>query len=291
MKPAKECDFSHLKDRRAEGKTPLEQARFVELYLLDVFDEICKKNGLRYWLNYGTLLGACRHGGFIPWDDDIDVSMPESDYKRFLKIAPALLPKNIIIHNLAKAPNSRFVFSKVMDCCSFYCEDRSDVRMPCGIFIDIFPAVRAPRLPKRMLNFICWIQYTSRRHSGDALARLRHSILLKLKDCLEAMIYSLAYSCSVAIYNILRSILPSKNWRPSKISAGRVLLREDDIFPLSKICFEGKEYPAPHNVVAVLDGVYGDWRKLPPEDKRAVHATIITPMQAPDAYWAGKWQG
>ena len=270
-----DCDFSHIRDRRSEGKTPLEQARLVELYILDVFDEICKKNGLRYWINYGTLLGACRHGGFIPWDDDIDVSMPLSDYRRFLKIAPKVLPNTIRLQDIAKMPNARFMFAKLRDTRSFYYEDTTDARLPSGIFIDIFPAVRAPRLPPRLLNFICWVQYTTCRHAGDALGRLRRFAVCKMLDCVEALFYRTLMYCSIFLYDVATMMLPSGNWRPNMISPSTVVLSGVDIFPLTRISFEGREYSAPNNVNAVLDKMYGNWRQLPPPEKRQWHAKII----------------
>ena len=65
--------FENIADNRSTGETTLRKTQLVELYLLRIFDEICKKNGLRYFLVGGTLIGAMRHNGFIPWDDDIDV--------------------------------------------------------------------------------------------------------------------------------------------------------------------------------------------------------------------------
>ncbi|MFQ9742223.1 MAG: phosphorylcholine transferase LicD [Slackia sp.] len=69
----------------------LRKLQLTELALMRDFDRMCKKHGLRYYLLGGTLLGAVRHGGFIPWDDDVDLCMPREDYMRFLEIAPAEL--------------------------------------------------------------------------------------------------------------------------------------------------------------------------------------------------------
>ena len=71
----------------------LERLQKEELKILEVIDSICRKHGLTYFIDAGTTLGAVRHGGFIPWDDDADVGMPYEDYKKFCEIAPHELPE------------------------------------------------------------------------------------------------------------------------------------------------------------------------------------------------------
>ena len=131
--------FETIVDKRTQGETTLDQCRLAQIYMLDILDEICKKYNITYWLSSGTLLGAIRHDGFIPWDDDIDVGMPKPDYNKFLKIAPRVLPKNIILQTPEAYPGAFEAFAKLRDRSSFYCECETRVRIPCGIFIDIFP--------------------------------------------------------------------------------------------------------------------------------------------------------
>ena len=82
-------DFSKY---NGEG-TMLRKAQLRMLDILIAVDKICRKHNIPYWLDYGTLLGAVRHGGFIPWDDDLDISMMKEDYDRFLTIASKELPE------------------------------------------------------------------------------------------------------------------------------------------------------------------------------------------------------
>ena len=283
--------FELLKDERMKGNSSIEQARLVELYLLSVFDEICQTYGLQYWIDYGTLLGAMRHGGFIPWDDDIDVSMPMHDYLKFIKIAKDVLPKSILLQDMAKVPNAKFRYAKLRDRSSFYCEEQTDVRIPCGIFIDVFPAVKMPRLPIKWVNFICWVQYTCARHAGEALGCPRYSVFMKILDCITCAFYRSIKSCFAILYDVLTFVFPSKRWRANKDLAEKFVLEHDDIFPIRRFTFEGHEYNAPNNIISVLEKEYGDWRSLPPPESRFSHATIISPTIPPPVKWARKWTG
>ena len=81
-------DFSKF---NGEG-TVLRKAQMREVAILQEVDKICRKHDIKYWIDFGTLLGAVRHGGFIPWDDDLDISMLSSDYQKFMEVAPQELP-------------------------------------------------------------------------------------------------------------------------------------------------------------------------------------------------------
>ena len=70
------------------------------LRILEFVDRVCRKHGIRYWLSSGTLLGAARHGGFIPWDDDLDIEMLYRDYKRLMEVLPFELPSNLVLQTM-----------------------------------------------------------------------------------------------------------------------------------------------------------------------------------------------
>ena len=76
-------------------KEHLRECQLKQLGILEVIDGICRKHGIDYWLEGGTLLGAVRHGGFIPWDDDIDIAMKQADLRRFCQVAPDELPEDL----------------------------------------------------------------------------------------------------------------------------------------------------------------------------------------------------
>src|SRR5215213_7702049 len=97
-------DLSHY---NPEGSV-LRKAQMRMLEILDVFDAICRKHSINYWLACGTSLGARRHGGFIPWDDDLDVAVLQSDFKRILSILKEELPENLQVHS--RETDEKFTF-------------------------------------------------------------------------------------------------------------------------------------------------------------------------------------
>ena len=127
--------------------TPLQQK---ELELLTLFIRICDQLQLRYYLVCGTALGAVKYGGFIPWDDDVDVSMPREDYEVFLQKAPELLPEHVFLQNFRTDPAFPQIFSKLRNSNTTYIE-KSAAKLPInhGIYIDIFPLDGYPEDPKK----------------------------------------------------------------------------------------------------------------------------------------------
>lgn len=112
---------------------------YKEICILQEFDTFCKKHGLIYFVDYGTLLGAVRHKGFIPWDDDIDVSMPRPDYIRLLEIAPSEFKEPLFLWNTYSDARCS-AFSKLMDLNTAAVEYPDKILYSHqGIFIDIFP--------------------------------------------------------------------------------------------------------------------------------------------------------
>ena len=99
----------------------LRRCQLKQLTILEEIDRICRKHNITYWLDGGTLLGAVRHGGFIPWDDDIDIAMPLDDARRFAQIAPGELREGLTLQSPETEP-TREPIMKVRDNNSFYVE-------------------------------------------------------------------------------------------------------------------------------------------------------------------------
>lgn len=114
----------------------------TEQEILDVIHQVCTEYGLRYSLAYGTLIGAVRHKGFIPWDDDIDLIMPREDYEKLLAIWNEAAPKGYILQNTRTDPDFTQNFTKIRKDHTTFLQDESEREKHYhkGIFVDIFPA-------------------------------------------------------------------------------------------------------------------------------------------------------
>lgn len=124
----------------------LRRLQLSEFEILLEFKKICEKHGLRYYLTAGTLLGAVRHGGFIPWDDDVDVAMPRSDYDRLAEVCKTELPANLFFQSSETDRNFPFFFSKLRRHGTEVFEPHLEkIEMHKGQYIDIFPLDRCPR--------------------------------------------------------------------------------------------------------------------------------------------------
>ena len=112
-----------------------------QISILKAIDSFCKDKNITYFLSGGTLLGAARHAGYIPWDDDLDLMMPREDYDRFTN---EFKNEYLKIYSLATVSDCRFPFMKVYDKRTLVAEDSFKNEMVYGVFVDIFPLDKAP---------------------------------------------------------------------------------------------------------------------------------------------------
>jgi lipopolysaccharide cholinephosphotransferase len=241
----------------------LRKAQLIMLDMLVEFDKICQKYNLKYWLDSGTLLGAIRHQGFIPWDDDIDISMPIEDYNKFISIAQDELSTDIFLQSTQTDNKFPFDYIKLRSnrakIVEFHEKDR-DIEYHQGVFIDIFPMLTIPNgsfYKEFYDNIFKLIRSTSAigLHTPNGIDKpnIRH----KLEEALKLMHLE---NGEKVIYG---GEMPD-------ISAW---FDYNKVFPLQKIEFEGLEFYAPNNPYHYLENLYTfNYMELPPLNKRATHA-------------------
>lgn len=268
-------DWRLITDNREEGKTPEEQAKLVMIKLLRVFDAICREYHLTYWLSCGTLLGAIRHDGFIPWDDDIDVEMPRNDYQKFLRIASMVLPEDVFLQTRETDRASPILFAKLRDKYSTFVEHNFRCECHQGIFIDIFPIEysRYPRCQKFLKLFL-------HRSCYGPSNRLENFIQRNIGRFLKKVIIYFR----LPLYDWLNCLFRTSFDKATCYSFGMEIqeLRtfpKDCLFPLQKHRFEGYEFYIPRDYDRLLTLFYGDYMKLPPIEQRDNHHEKIDPFQ------------
>ena len=250
----------------------LEDIQAVELEILDEIHRVCSENGLRYSLAYGTLLGAVRHKGFIPWDDDIDIMMPREDYDRLREIWSAKAKDGFILQDETIFEDYMNTFAKVRKdhttFLQFNCERTCSYHT--GFFVDIFPVDRkaSEGLPEK-LQFAFYAVYLlfNRGYPSKkgGLTSLGERILLGIvpKKCYRKL--SLAAGRFGRRWNGRRD---AAMIAPNTLHCCRLFYPSDAFDRLTTMEFCEKRFCVFQDYDMILRIEFGDYMKLPPEEER-----------------------
>lgn len=251
-----------------------EEIRRIQLDILDSIDRFCKERGLRYSLAYGTLIGAVRHKGFIPWDDDIDLMMPRPDYDRFRKGFEA---GGLYLTDLAEREDCVETFVKVCKAGTVMV-DRSFGRELWGVNVDIFPIDGAP--VENLEDY--YTRLNAIREKCFRICPYYKSVREgRFPLMLKYYLKRLRYLYPVSFKSLKKKLVEGQKAVPYE-SAGtagiyyasektRTFMDKAVYEEIGSLEFEGKEYPAIRHYDTYLTSLYGNYMQLPPEEKRVSH--------------------
>ncbi len=265
----------------ALGDGRLRQAQLKMLAMLEVIDSLCNKHQLDYWLDAGTLLGAIRHQGFIPWDDDMDISMPRASYEKFLQIAPNELPEHIWLQTIHSDPGYFNMATplKIRDRSSRYIEKHEKGNEPYvqGIFIDVFVYDVMPEDPKLRKRYKFIAKKISRLLSTkySAVSMGHHATIYKaIGRLLPQSLLETKLQDIISKTNNSSSPYLGRGYN----CVGKNFLHREDIYPLKRTQFETGQFNIPHNAEEILIQQFGDYLTLPPEEQRIMrHCKELIP--------------
>lgn len=248
------------------GLTELKQ---MELSLLSEFAEFCEGHRLRYFLAYGTLIGAAKYRGFIPWDDDIDVIMPRPDYEEFLRLASGKISEEAAVLDYRNTAGYIYPFAKVVDRRTRIIEEDIGDLHPIGVYIDVFPVDGMDRRErsvsvKRFLYRVMlgWAVYPIKKGKTPG------SIVIKM--ILYPVFRGIGYRFFTKRLDTLsRRVDFDEADKVSQIAWDKKLISmpREDFQESVKLEFEGKMFWAPANYDRHLKRRYGNYRDDPsPEE-------------------------
>ncbi|MBQ8959020.1 MAG: LicD family protein [Bacteroidales bacterium] len=239
--------------------------RILQLKMLEevrILDKICKENGLTYYLSSGTALGAVRHQGFIPWDDDMDIALPEKDYCKLVSILRHYKSEKYVLH----------------DCCSDfnYISGFPKFREKEGALLGSFPARgKLYKYQGAGVDIFCVSRNSFLRAFVCAKMRvaLLHYMFKIRNDTVRKVVTKvqwLVYQCLVPLTWPL-NVFRKKGELHYGLGQGyaKHFMWEQEVFPVTETLFESQLFPVPNNADAYLTHVYGNWRQVPDEQQIA----------------------
>lgn len=274
----------------------IDEIKNIEFGILNAIAMFCDDHDIRYYLAFGSLLGAVRHKGFIPWDDDIDIVMPREDYTKFVKSFPSDKGR-YIVKSIENDPKYWNPFAKVMDTRTYLEDPQVDIPNEYNcINIDVFPM---DGLPSSEIGRKIHLKFQ------EFLVTLYRGSAFKLKKTQK---YADSKSELAGIKGVIRNILKfsaiiilhhlptqklirliNKNAAKYKFTRAEFVdeavnsaiyrhIKREDFEPRAKYEFEGKKFWGPKNYDKYLTIIYGDYMTPPPANRRVSHHNLV-------AYW------
>ena len=261
------------------------QCEILKIY--ETFRSFCERHNLRFYGLYGTVLGAVRHNGFIPWDDDMDVAMPRRDYNQFLELIEAELPEDMALVSYDRTPGYTNMFAKVVLLNPEIVksiEDELECRLPEGIYLDIFPIDGLPNTFAKRIWHLFRRSILKTMQYSNIKSHPPKNVVISLVGKVLHYLYKNSWYSANSIQEYMDkhvAILEENDFYSSQYVAelGWIIkefqaIKNIDRFP-SEIwgnpqwmAFEETKVSVPENAKEYLTNTYGNYMQLPPIEKR-----------------------
>ena len=264
-------------------KIEVEELRRIQLDILKHIDEFCQEYGLTYFISGGTLIGAVRHKGFIPWDDDIDIMMKREDYDKLMKLYPVKDKSCYKLYSYEIDKNFPYPYAKMDDSRTFFDEEITD-SYKMGVNIDIFPIDTISddvNIQKAVVNKNKrWIQLMTLKRVPIKRGRsLVKNIVLSLSHLVTTFIpYS--YIVSRIIKNAISAKCENSSHQGCLVWGYglKEIISRSALADSIRLPFEDCTFSAPKGYDTYLKALFGNYMELPPVEKRQTHHAF-------KAYW------
>lgn len=264
--------------------------RKLQIDLLNIMieiDRVCRILDIKYTLSGGSLLGAVRHKGFIPWDDDMDVAMTRENYNKFLKFAPGKLKNNYFLQTYETDPNSPCNFAKVLNTDIPAIEkDKLHLNIKRGIFVDIFPVDKTFNSYWKRFIHICLIRLIKTTKYSCDLTHILNNSETKFKKVIKLLIFPIAFLLGNYKLNCIETYIRNlANKTDNKLTFAD---QDQSIFGFKNneiewevfseykyLLFEGYKFMSISNCNIYLTKLYGKYMELPPMQERKPHHGLL----------------
>lgn len=267
------------------NKETLRKVQLTQLEIAREVKRVCEENDITYWLDSGSMLGAVRHQGFIPWDDDLDLGMMRRDYEKFLLVAPKALDEKYELVDWKHVEDYPNHFCKIIKKGTVFVEEKVIGSSKCGIWIDVFPYDHCPndekarmRQQQKLIVYRAMIRAKSHWNSWNIQGKFYLKKWLKNAPFRLLSLFTTkafliqAYERCAMQYNdkpcgrlCTQSSAHYRGW----------VMNKECFTEFVELPFENDTFSCPADYDLCLRSVYGDYWKLPPEDQRENRHGIV----------------
>ena len=260
----------------------LAELKVIQMDILEVVDKFCVENDIRYSLACGSCLGAIRHKGYIPWDDDIDIYIPREDYERFVRIFPEVL-NNIKVASLEREPRWNRSYAQAYDCRTIM-DEYANTPIKVGVYIDVYPLDNVPDSDAE------WLRYNKLRRALIRLYEMKYIPIRGGRSVIKNFVLIIGKTFLLP-FNSRRMAkyishfaqkYNGKGYSRSFECVQGMLQKRPFMSSLMtefvRVPFEDRQFTVMKDYDAYLSNGYGNYMQLPPKEKQVPHHMF-------EAYW------